>query len=222
MVRKTHNIPLQSNPDTVWSYEVGEKARIDDERITVDADIYYENWNKVQQQVTLGCGFFFTANASNATVYGSELEASEHVTSHWTLAQSLGYTHATFDSADAAAEIVKGEGLLNVPRVSGTGSVTYTQPLTATTGFSARALYWYFGSMQDLTYARNNLPGYGLLKLRAGVDSHALSAFIFVDNATNKFAWLGNAAALSASIPSLNRVVTNQPRTIGLQLQFRR
>ncbi len=33
-------------PDSVWSVEVGEKARFDDRRITVNADVYYVKWTR--------------------------------------------------------------------------------------------------------------------------------------------------------------------------------
>jgi iron complex outermembrane recepter protein len=216
-----NNVPGQFDPDTVWSYELGEKARLDDRRIVINGDVYYEKWSKVQQQVSLSCGFFFTANAGDASVYGSELEIVAKLTSQWTLNQSLGYTHATFDNAAAGTGVTAGEKLLNVPDFTATTSIVYTRPLSDRFNLIARGSYSYVGPMQDLTYTRNDLPGYSLVGARLGVDSHSVSGFLFVDNLTDRFVYLGDAYALSAQIPTLNRVVTNQPRTIGLKIEYR-
>ncbi len=216
-----NDVPRKFDPDTVWSYELGEKARVADRRIVINGDVYYEKWSKVQQQVSLSCGFFFTANASDATVYGSELEIAAKVAPEWTLNQSLAYTHATFDRAAAGTGISAGEKLLNVPGFTATTSIVYRRPLTDRFSLVARGSYSYVGPMQDLTYVRNDLPGYSLVNTRLGLDSHSLGVFLFVDNLTDRFVYLGDAYALSAQVASLNRVVTNQPRTIGLDVQYR-
>ncbi len=47
-------------PDKVWSYELGEKFRDSDGRITINSAGYFENWQHIQQNVPLLCGFPFT------------------------------------------------------------------------------------------------------------------------------------------------------------------
>lgn len=215
------DVPRQFDPDTVWSFELGEKARLNDRRIVVNGDVYYEKWKRVQEQVSLNCGFFFTANASDATIYGSEIEVMAKLTPEWSLNQSLAYTHARFDSTAPGTGITAGEKLLNVPEFTATSAVVYTHPLTDRFNLIARGAYNYVGPMQDLTYTRNNLPGYSLISARVGVDSHSVGAFLFVDNLTDRLVHLADAYALSVQIPTLNRVVVNQPRTIGLELQYR-
>jgi len=42
---------LQYNPDGLWSYELGEKARFFDNRLTINSAVYYENWTDIQQFV---------------------------------------------------------------------------------------------------------------------------------------------------------------------------
>jgi hypothetical protein len=75
--------------------------------------------------------------------------------------------------------------------------------------------------MQDITYVRNNLAGYSLANLRAGFAADKFSAFLFVDNLANKMAILTNNTAQTVNIPTVNRWVTTQPRTIGIDLQMR-
>lgn len=99
-------------------------------------------------------------------------------------------------------------------------SVIFNTPLSDRYGFTARATYTYVGPMQDLTYVRNNLAGYSLVNARAGVIANSFSAYLYVDNLTDKLAILSSNVAQTVNIPQNNRLVTNQPRTIGIDLQY--
>jgi iron complex outermembrane receptor protein len=213
--------PNQFNPDNVWSYEVGEKARALGNTFQINSDVYYESWTNVQQLVDPTCGFSFTANAGTATVYGSEIELAANLSPSWTVTQNVGYTHATFDDSVRATDTVKGQKLLDVPDVTATTAVMYSIPVSAVYNFTARGTYTYVGPMQDITYVRNNLPGYSLVNSRAGITSDKFSAYLFCDNVTNKTAILTNNNAQTVNTPLLNRWVTNQPRTIGVDVQVR-
>ncbi len=213
--------PNQFNPDDVWSYEIGEKARALGNTFQINSDVYYESWANVQQLVNPTCGFSFTANAGTATVYGSEIELAANLSPSWTVTQNLGYTHATFDDTVRATNTVKGQKLLDVPDVTATTAVMYSTPVSAVYSFSARGTYTYVGPMQDITYVRNNLAGYSLVNSRAGITSDRFSAYLFCNNVTNKVAILTNNNAQTVNTPLLNRWVTNQPRTIGIDVQFR-
>ena len=46
-------------------------------------------------------------------------------------------------------------------------------------------------------------------------------SFLFCDNLTDRMAILTNNVAQTVNIPSVNRWVTVQPRTIGIDLQVR-
>jgi hypothetical protein len=117
--------------------------------------------------------------------------------------------------------VVAGQRLLDVPEVTATTSLSYKYPLPNSMNLIARATNSYVDSIQDITYARNTLPSYDLVGVRAGVETERWSAVLFVDNATNKVALLSDTGALSANISILNRVATNQPRTIGADLNFK-
>jgi outer membrane receptor protein involved in Fe transport len=77
------------------------------------------------------------------------------------------------------------------------------------------------GPSEDLTFFLNNLPGYDIANFRVGLVQSGWSAFLFVDNLTNKQAFLSNTTNYALNIPSLNRVATNQPRTIGLSFEIK-
>jgi iron complex outermembrane recepter protein len=162
--------PNQFNPDTVWSYEIGEKARALGNTFQINSDIYYESWNNVQQLVDPSCGFSFTANAGSATVYGSEIEIAASLSSSWTVTENVGLTHATFNDTVLATNTVKGQKLLDVPDVTENTSVIYSTPVSASYNFNVRGTYTYVGPMQDITYVRNDLPGYSLVNAMSPIN----------------------------------------------------
>ena len=212
--------PTEFGPDTVWSYELGEKWTTADQRLRFNSDIYYETWNGVQQQVAPSCGFKFTENAGQAEVYGSEVEAAFKITPEWTVTQAGGYTHARISTGSLAAGVTEGQKLLDVPDWTASSALVYTHPLTGDYTFVGRFQNDYVGPMQDITYARNNVPAHDVMSLRAGLIGTRWSGFLFIDNLTNKTALLGNTGALSANVPIFNRVATNEPRTFGINLNF--
>jgi iron complex outermembrane recepter protein len=213
--------PTQFGPDSVWNYELGEKLRFLDSRISVNGAIYYEDWTNVQQQVAPSCGFKFTANAGKAKVYGAELELAVVLMPGFLLSQNVGYTHATNSTTLPAAGVVAGQRLLDVPEVTANTSLSYKQPLANDMNFVSRLTNSYVSGIQDITFTRNSLPAYDLVSLRAGIETGRWSAMLFADNLTNKMALLGDTGALSANISILNRVATNQPRTIGVDLNIK-
>jgi len=213
--------PTQFGPDSIWNYEIGDKERLLDGRMTVAGAIYYEDWSNVQQQVAPGCGYKFTANAGKARVYGAELEFSWMPIPGLILAQNAGYTNATNSEDVPAAGIVSGERLLDVPQWTANTSITYRVPMGDDRDLVIRANNSYIGSTQDITFTRNTLPSYDLVTLRLGMEANRWSAYVFSDNLTNKQALLSNTGALSANIPILNRISTNAPRTVGIDLNYR-
>jgi iron complex outermembrane receptor protein len=218
--------PETYGPDNTWNYEVGEKARMLDGRLVLNADVYYIKWTQVQQIVNQPCGYPLTVNAGNAASYGPEIELTALLTPELTLAFSGTYTHATITSANAAVTAVdpaltSGLNILNVPKYTETTSLTYETPVLEHYKFMARVNNSYVGESTDIEYTYATLPSYNLVGLRFGLISDKLSGYVFADNLTNKHAELGiNTTGFSWTIPSLERVVTNQPRTIGVDVKY--
>ena len=212
--------PKQFGPDSVWNYELGAKQRALGNRLSVSGDVYYEKWTGVQQEVSPACGFTFTANAGTAHVEGAEFQLNWIVFPGLMFTQNAGYTNAYNAQTIAAANVVAGQRLLDVPRVTANSSLTYRVPVGANLDVMTSINNSYVGSMQDITFYRNTLPAYDIVTLRGGVEGNRWSAYLFVDNLGNTKALLGNTTALSANISILNRVAVNQPRTIGVDLSY--
>lgn len=215
-------------PDSAWNYEVGEKARLLDSRFTVNADIYYIRWTDVQQLYNQTCGFSLTTNVGNAVSYGPELELTARLTNELTVSVNAAYTKAYLTGVNAAVSQVSttaltvGTPILNIPKYTESTSITYTHPINDEFKFNARISNSYVGPATDTSFAYTHLSPYDLLAARAGIEAQHWSAFLFVDNATNKVAQLStNTTSFSWIVPSITRVATNQPRTYGIDASYK-
>jgi iron complex outermembrane recepter protein len=212
--------PTSFDPDTVWSFEVGEKARFANQKVLLNASAYDIRWSNVQEPVALSCGLGFTTNGPKAEVRGGEIELEAEIVPGLTVSQGVGYSHAAFTESFAAANIVAGEPLLNAPRWTANTVLRYEQPIGDLT-WVAQARNSYTSSSYDLSYQINRLPSRDTLGLRTGVETRKWSAYLFVDNALNQHQALENIDLLSYTGPPYNRVATNQPLTAGVTLGFK-
>ena len=209
--------PASYAPDTDWSYEVGEKGRLFDGRVTLNTDVFYTLWSKVQTPVALSCGLGFTTNGPDATVKGGEIELQAQLARGLTLTQSLGYANAAYSQDFAAASVVKGEPLFDAPRWTISTGLRYDRPIGPYTLFG-QVQNSYQSESYDLSYQINRVPSRDLTNLRLGLETKKWSVNIFVNNAFNTHAVLENLNLLTATGPSYNRVATNQPLTAGVEL----
>jgi len=213
--------PLTFDPDSVWNYEVGEKAQLLDKKVTVNSAAYFERWGATQQNVPLPCGYPYTANAGVAHVYGAELELNAILTRGLILSVAGTYTHATFAVGSLEASIAPGTRVQDVPDHTGSLALSYRHPLVHNLNYLLRADYTYVAARTDVTYALNHVPSYELTNVRAGVEGDHWTSALYVRNAFNERAILGDAFQLNINVPTFNRVVVAQPLTVGVDFTFR-
>jgi iron complex outermembrane receptor protein len=214
--------PLQYGPDSVYSYEGGEKLRAFDSRVILNSAVYFEDWKGIQQLVTEKCGSTFTANAGEAHIYGGEIEATVEITRGLTVSTGLGYDHARLFSVIPGTGFAVGDRIQSVPDWTDTTSIGYSRPFIAGYDLVLRASNVYTGtSVEPYFYGNDRIPARNIVNLRAGLlGKHELSVFLFANNVVNNRADLGDPEELFSFVPSINRVTTNQPRTIGLELSY--
>jgi iron complex outermembrane recepter protein len=213
---------LGYDPDSLWSYELGEKARFLDGRVTINSAVYFEDWSNIQQEFTELCGVVVAQNAGTAHVYGAEVEATAKITQELTLSNGLGLTHAFVAESPPGSAFTAGERVQNVPSVTNTTSITYTRPVLPDYDLVFRATNVYTGDSTDPSFSPiTEIPSRDIANLRLGlVGTNRLSVFLFVDNVTDKRAYLNDPEEIFTFVPSTDRATTNQPRTIGLQLSY--
>ena len=214
--------PVSFNSDSIWSYELGEKWRSSDNRVTVNAAGYFESWIGVQQVNPLNCGYVYTANAGDAHVYGSEIEANAIVVHDLEASANVSYSHSTLTSTNLVdSPFAAGTEIQQVPKWTGTLAMSYHHQLTDDLALIARGESTYVGTRTDATFYINNLPSYDLTNLRAGVDGGRWSAVLFINNVADKRALLNNVTQDANNLATYNRVAVSQPRTAGVDLNYR-
>lgn len=215
--------PSSYKADHLWSYEAGEKARFLDNRLQFNSSVYFEQWHDIQLE-ELPFGYPLFDNVNSANIYGAEVDAQAKPTPELTLGSAFGYTHATL--AQTTHGFIAGQRLPDVPEESGSAFASYQWRLSDKYDLVARVDDTYVGNRVGLgsyggvvNATQAPLPSYNLVNLRLTLNSSdKWSAALFVNNATNKHAYLEDVAQLGLPNPSYNRVATNQPMTIGVDL----
>jgi iron complex outermembrane recepter protein len=230
--------PESFGPDSVWNYEIGEKAKLSDNRVSINSDFYYIKWTGIQQSVPLACGYVYNTNAGNGRSYGPEIELTVKVSDDWTVAANGAITSAEITSPTAAyASSLYGTNgqpycpangkctipILNVPHQTAGLSVVYSTEFGQGYRLTARASDTYTGYATDEAYYFGiHLPPYAIADARIMLSHGAWSAHLFVDNLTNKEALMtANNTQFQFNIPQLIRYTVNQPRTIGTQINYK-
>jgi iron complex outermembrane receptor protein len=112
--------------------------------------------------------------------------------------------------------------ILNVPRDTAALAVIYTADVANGYHFTARATDSFTGTSTDEAfYFGVKLPSYSIAAARVALSHDNWSATLFVDNLTNKLALMtANNTSFQFNIPQLIRYTVNQPRTVGMQLDY--
>jgi iron complex outermembrane recepter protein len=212
--------PLGFKPDKVWSYELGEKFRSGDGRMTINSAGYFENWQHIQQNIPLECGFPFTGNAGDAHIYGAELEINAVLVQGLVASINGSWNHAEY-IANAVPTTTIDERLQEVPELTAAASLNYRHGITDGLAFIGRVENNYVGSRIDTTAQANYLPSYDLTNIRAGVEGSNWTAVLFANNVTNRLALLTNSPAINVNVSTFNRTAVEQPLTFGIDLSYR-
>ncbi len=237
--------PRSFGPDSALNFEVGEKARLFGNWLTVNSDFYYIKWGGVQQVFTLLCGYQFYNNAGNAHAFGPELEVNAKLSESFTLSFSGAWTESKITSPShdylvyLTSQAVVAPGptsntycktaagctapTLNVAKDTASLALTYATEVAQGYKLTARVADTYTGTSTDLAFNYGfQLPGYSIANARVSLEHDSWSAQIFVDNLTNKVALMtANNTSFQFNIPQLVRYSTNQPRTIGTQVNYK-
>jgi len=217
------------NSDSLWSYELGTKTGWFENRLMVDAAVFYIDWKNIQQNILLPCGFQYRANAGAAFSRGGEIELRALPIDPLELTLGVGNQNARITQPGSALSPQReGDPVFEVPDWTGNASGTWTSLLSADYKLVSELDYSYVGH----SFSANNLvenseglfatrlrPHYDLLDTRIAL-VHGKLEYAFVGkNLGNTAANLGDNRSLAAETPGRPRLIVNQPRTIGLEIR---
>ena len=226
-------VPSSYSSDTVWSHEIGAKNLLFDGRLQVAGSIFEIDWNRVQTDFTLDCGFNYVANAGAAKSTGFDLVVNVFPLHALSFNISLGYdnVHFTKTILNPAGEVLADRDAVvgGVPSVPspwiGAANLRYEWPITQEISEYAR--------IEEIVHSHNPGPfteldpkaiGYdprfladpatNVLNLNLGLIWSKLDLRLFVNNALDAHPLLQPSADAPGSLPTYAHTLT--PRTLGL------
>ena len=209
--------------ETVIAYEIGTKTQFLDDRLRLNASIFYSDYDDIQTEDHTPTGTTIIANAASATIAGVEFETVWLVTDHLTLQASYAnYDHEYGDYFDEDGKNLKGNDIQNVPDWTANVSGAYNVPLSSGSAMGFRLDYRTRADVfddADPDYEQGIREGKDMLGARASWfsanEQWEVAAWgknlLDEDEVTN----IG-----TKSIMSQRRVVYVPPRTYGLSVTY--
>ena len=223
--------PATFSSDSVWNYEVGEKAELLDKHLILNVSAYYERWTNPQVATNLA-GFGISANGADARIYGLEAELQALLSREWTLGVNFGYTNAEFTADSAITGFPSGYAIPDIPDVTASATLRWKHPLSNDLSMIGSLEGDYVGTRTDQPYGEtltllniNNflvhLPAYGFLNARLGVAGNQWTASLYVNNLTNKETVLDPQPQIDIQTNAFVRYLVNRPITAGLDFTYK-
>ncbi len=224
-----NGVPHEYVPDTLNNFELGWKSTSQDGHFLFNGAAYLMRWKDLQTliyDVDICAPSSFNVNVGDAKVYGAESNIEYKPNERWSLQASGSYTDSHLTSSPYATfQGNVGERLPFVPYFSYSMNVRYQHPLTAHLNGYLQFDMAHKGDMwNDLHvagsngYGRIDQPGYSLMNVRVGINPEGgrWLAEMYIRNLADK-----NAILYSNTGNFDLRQTTNEPRVIGLRLNYR-
>jgi iron complex outermembrane receptor protein len=216
--------PNTFDSDSLWSYEVGNKSRFLDNRVSINASLFYVKWKNIQQDVQLTtqldplCSFDFEGNFGNATSKGAEIEVRARPTSNLTVGMFGGFTSATFDADVPALGVQSGDQLQGVPKMNAALTADYRFFNGDNVTFFARGAVRWTGSSRgssfDPTNSDYSRPSYKTVDASVGATfANNWEVSLFAKNLLNDQTILQQPTVQYAT-----EAYRQRPRTIGVNV----
>lgn len=214
---------LTFNSDTLWNFEMGAKTSWFNNRLNVNISAFDIDWSDTLQTNRLACGFQYVANSGKAESKGIEVEVEAAPIEGLNVSMGLGLTDAKITQGDPLAGTSAGDRILQVPEITFNATAEYTFPLFTNWEGYVRGDYSHYG---DSLSANNNATtprvreSFDLLNFRFGAfQTGEWDISLFIKNATNEHANLSDNRSIAAEKPGRPRLVTNRPRSIGVEFR---
>jgi len=236
--------------DTTTNYEIGVHSSLADDRLVLNAAVYYVDWNDAQiDDTTINGSLPITSNAGKARSKGVEIAGTWRIGDHWQLGGTASFNNAELtetvedalgDSLTGPLVTPAGSRLPGSPEVQGSLSLLYTRAMRSGRSFDVRYGAAYMGDVANSLGAEQFasvepwggeiIPSYTLHNLSIGIQADQWTASFFIDNLTDEYAITGTRT--SRRLLAENRGLINdlplrtygyyvgRPRTTGLSFTY--
>jgi outer membrane receptor protein involved in Fe transport len=209
------NFVTTYQPDSVWSYETGIKAKAFNGRFQIDLDGFKINWKNIQNLVDVGEGFLVQGNGGAAVSQGAETQIQVAPIRGLTLSAGFAYTDAHYTAPNEGLGLTVGEEIQFVPRTTASFQVEYQHSFAGAWKGLVGTDYLYRSSEMDAIGFV--LPSYGQWGIHAGLNHNDTKINLYVVNLADSRGLLGYTGG-GNSLGDAFRYAVNPPRTVGVSL----
>lgn len=187
-------------PEELWSYEIGFKTDLLNQRLRLNGALFYMDWSDMQvsfQENLINENGDFVLfggvdNADSATSKGAELSATALLSEHLLVNFNVGYLDAKFDKfvafIDSQNHVLDGQTIPNSPKWTMSADAEYDYRITDTWSGYARLEWTYRDSIKANTSSLIksgfpwDVPAYDYFNLRLGFENDNLRLVLYAEN----------------------------------------
>jgi len=209
-------------PDKTINYEGGFKGQLFDQRLQINATVFYVDWTDIQIEVRSPEKGQYVGNAGDAVSKGVELSSAYSVSREFRMAATLDYTDAHLTQSAPLVGGKAGDQLPASSRWTGSVIADYTHPIDNQLSVSAGGDYRYRDKMYTALPSSASPVALGpqnIVGIYAGLSISQLSLRAYVKNLFNNQSY--NGFSLFDDREGNPLVVPAQPRTVGLSLEYK-
>mgnify|MGYP003576229665 CR=1 FL=1 len=213
-------VPPTYKPDAIWTYELGTKHSLLDNRLTLDASVYRSEWSNVQSN-NFAPGNIITIvnNSGHVSGWGVDLSATARPTNDLTLSATYGWNNLKYD--EATPDKIVGGPVDAAVRESWSASADWRPALSDGVDGIFRIDYQHAGKAQ---FTLRNLatplivprPERDLVNVRVGAAFGPVEVTLFANNLFNE-----DAPIVVGPFALILENVEQRPRVIGISASAR-
>jgi len=233
------------DPETLWNYEVGIKSEMADNRVRINASLFFLRWEDFQMEAfrfltpgDLSSNFEQAVNIEEAEASGAEIELIAVLGDYWTVGGAIGWLDTEITS-DSTAEITGGavvelQGLV-IPKAPERTSNIYAEfryPFSENNWWFRGEIISRKGQYSDIEGLTNQQtlsfrevgenefpylsPDYTVVNVRGGIEWQRFGVVVYVQNALDENYYTGTQENFGVSGIRLRPHL----RTIGGAVNF--
>jgi len=192
--------------EALWSYEIGVKSQLLENRLTVNGALFYMDIDNMQVTESIGPRNYIT-NVGKAVSYGVELEVRAKITPQFTMTANVGYTNVEYDEYKDDSGDYNGNKASNVPKYTFAIGGQYRPG----NGFYAGVDLVGVGKTyleRTNTYERD---AYQLINAKIGYEAESWDIYLYGKNILDE----------DYSKEGANYIFYSDPREAGVKLTYR-
>jgi len=195
--------------ETLWSYEIGSKSNLLDNRLILNTSIYYMKIDDMQVINNVNAAFAYMSNAAKATSKGFEFDLNYKATNTLELFTSFGYNDTKFDEFKDGVGDYKDNYNPFAPKYNYNLGVQYR----GNNGYYLRADLNGYGKMYFDKANKYEKKAYNLVNAKLGYEQDNLDIYLYAKNLFDK--------NYDSEGVYGYYTIYSQPREIGVQLAYR-